>query len=108
MIALTKFICSQVQFGNTKRLHLQIKVSLRLFYFLQIVNSQSILGLVLSLGGVLPIVLFDKESRVFLEISLVVVNHRPFKWLRDIFLGREICSQSRGISFSKINKIENC
>lgn len=41
-----------------KRLHLQIKVSLRLFYFLQIVNSQSIFGLVLSLGGVLPIVLF--------------------------------------------------
>ena len=49
-----------------------------------------------------------KKSRVFLEISLVVVNHRPFKWLRDIFLGREICSQSRGISFSKINKIGNC
>ena len=49
-----------------------------------------------------------KKSRVFLEISLVVVNHRPFKWLRDIFLGREICSQSRGISFSKIDKIENC
>ena len=49
-----------------------------------------------------------KKSRVFLESSLVVVNHRPFKWLRDIFLGREICSQSRGISFSKINKIANC
>ena len=38
-----------------KRLHLQIKVSLRLFYFLQIVNSQSIFGLVLSLGGVLQL-----------------------------------------------------
>ena len=48
------------------------------------------------------------KSRAFLESSLVVVNHRPFKWLRDIFLGREICSQSRGISFSKINKIANC
>ena len=49
-----------------------------------------------------------KKSRVFLKISLAGVNHRPFKWLKDIFLGREICSQSRGISFSKINKIENC
>ena len=49
-----------------------------------------------------------KKSRVFLKSSLAVDNHRPFKWLRDIFLGREICSQSRGISFSKINKIENC
>ena len=49
-----------------------------------------------------------KKLSVFLESSLVVVNHRPFKWLRDIFLGREICSQSRGISFSKIDKIENC
>jgi len=49
-----------------------------------------------------------KKSRVFLESSLVAVNHRHFKWLREIFLGREICSQSRGISFSKINKIGNC
>ena len=48
------------------------------------------------------------KSRIFLKSSLLVVNHRPFKWLRDIFLGREICSQSRGISFSKINKIANC
>ena len=34
-----------------------------------------------------------KKSRVFLKSSLVVDNHRPFKWLTDIFLGREICSQ---------------
>ena len=43
-----------------------------------------------------------KKSRVFLKISLVVDNHRPFKWLTDIFVGREICSQSRGIIFRKI------
>ena len=42
-----------------KRLHLEMKVSLRLYYFLLIVSSQLIFGLVLSLGGVLPIVLFD-------------------------------------------------
>ena len=47
------------------------------------------------------------KSGAFLESSLAVVNHRPFKWLRDIFLCREICSQSRGISFSKIQKIAN-
>ena len=49
-----------------------------------------------------------QKSRVFLESSLAVDNHRPFKWLRDIFQGREICSQSRGISFKKINEIAHC
>ena len=43
------------------------------------------------------------KSSVFLVSSIALV-----KWLRDIFLSREICSQSRGISFSKINKIANC
>ena len=84
MIALTKFICSQVQFGNTKRLHLQMKVSLRLFYFLQIVNIQSIFGLVLSFGGVLPIVLFG------IGMSFMLVRLSCNKKI-EIALSKNVC-----------------
>ena len=37
---------------------------------------------------------------------MAVVNHRPFNWLIDIFLGRKICSQSRGIGFQKSIKLQ--
>ena len=84
MIALTKFICSQVQFGNTKRLHLQMKVLLRLFYFLQIVNIQSIFGLGLSLGGVLPIVLFG------IGMSFMLVRLSCNKKI-EIALSKNVC-----------------
>ena len=33
---------------------------------------------------------------------------RPIGQLEDIFLGRKICSQSRGIKFLKTKKISNC
>ena len=40
-----------------------------------------------------------RKSRVFLKSSLVVVNHRPFKWLRNFSRQRNMQSKSRYIFF---------
>ena len=45
-----------------------------------------------------------QKSRVFLKSSLLAVYRRPLEWFWDIFLGREICSQSWGIIFRKSTK----
>ena len=47
-----------------------------------------------------------QKSRVFLKSSLLAVYRRPLEWLWDIFLGREICSQSRDIIFRKSTKFQ--
>ena len=44
------------------------------------------------------------KLRVFLKSSLILVYPRPLEWFWDIFLGREICSQSWGIIFRKSTK----
>jgi len=47
-----------------------------------------------------------QKSRVFLKSSLLTVYRRPLEWFWDIFLGREICSQSWGIIFRKSTKFQ--